>query len=243
MKIFLAIYKKEIVTIMILVCALTACCHNKNIIPIDEEKSIDINQMEEDNKVYNPIESGYFYLDIMAEESFSSEFIDELKNEFKRNNVKSFFDTYSENVKKMTNTEILSYVNADPILFRFHEEIGESYDWFLVDVVPDKNSTKDIVVNSEEEKYVFRLWSNGEAEKGIPIYGQQMYFINWEDNRFIISLDKINTIEKIRAYLFTDPYENIMVFEKTEDGNIETRFYRFTISDTAWPEDAYSIPE
>lgn len=167
-----------------------------------------------------------------VDESFPQELITELAEAFRKDEVQEFVSRYEADYKILTQKEICAYVDLDPVMHKFHEtrEAGaEECVWYRLRVAADNTAADDLVVCDEMCGYIF-IRMGREMAKGLPISGNQLFFVNWEGNNFIVSIRSGHETEGIFVY-YCDGYTygREAVIEKTEDGDVEIGYYMYLV--------------
>lgn len=191
-----------------------------------------IQTREESKKIPSAIEDWYIYEECLAERSFPKDMMTELAKAFLSDEVQEFVCRYEADYKILTQTEIRAYVDLDPVMHKFHEteeaEIKECV-WYRLRVEADRMTPDDLVVQGETCSYMFWRGSGG-MEKGLPIGGSEVFFVDWGGNNFIISLISYLGKERLTVY-FCDGtlIGNEAVMTKMENGGVEISYYRYGI--------------
>ena len=193
-----------------------------------------IQTREESEKIPSSIiEPWYIYEDRAVESSFPKDMMTELAEAFLNDEVQEFVDSYEAEYKTLTQKEIGAYVDLDPVMHKFHEteeaEMKVSV-WYQLRVNADKVTSDDLVVQGESESYVF-LSSWGIMEKGLPIVGGEVFFVEWGGNNFIISpLKSYLGEERLGVYFFNGAtYGREAVLTKAEEGGVEISYYYYAV--------------
>ena len=167
-----------------------------------------------------------------VDESFPQELITELAEAFRKDEVQEFVSRYEADYKILTRKEICAYVDLDPVMHKFYEtkETGtKECVWYQLRVAADNTAADDLVVCDEKCSYIFTR-AGSEMGKGLPISGNQLFFVNWEGNNFIVSIRSDHEAEGIFVY-YCDGYTygREAVIEKTEDGDVEIGYYMYLV--------------
>ena len=191
-----------------------------------------IQTREESKKIPSAIEDWYIYEESLAERSFPKDMMTELAKAFLSDEVQEFVCRYEADYKILTQAEICAYVDLDPVMQKFHEtEEAEMKEcvWYQLRVEADRMTSDDLVVRGETCSYMFWRGSGG-MEKGLPIGGSEVFFVDWGGNNFIISLISYLGKERLTVY-FCDGtlIGNEAVMTKMENGGVEISYYRYGI--------------
>lgn len=188
----------------------------------------------------DPIDECYFEKDDTRAKRYPETLLDELAAALKNDSMAGFLDVYGVEYQVLSGEEVASYIKNHVIFQAFENQTEEAYKWVKAELL----SEGDIVVcgGLQGTNYYFEKAGFYEYAAGIPIYGKEVFFIDWEGERFVVTT---YDVPKVKVYHFDGAtVGNVAVLEKKETGQIEERFYGYVYDrGLAWSEGGIAWPE
>ncbi len=184
----------------------------------------------------DPIDECYFEKDDTRADRYPETLLNELAVALQNDSMTEFLDIYEAECQVLSEEEIAVCAKKYVVLRAFENQAEGTYKWVKAELL----SENDIVVcdGLQGANYYFEKG----CFAGIPIYGKEVFFIDWEGKHFVVTT---YDVPKIAVYYFDGAtVGNVAVLEKKEIGQIEERFYGYVYDmGTPWSEGAGAWPE
>jgi len=188
----------------------------------------------------DPIDECYFEKDDTRAGRYPEALLNDLALALQNDSMAEFLDMYEAECQVLSEEEIDVYTKEHAIFQTFENQAEGTYKWIKAKLLYEG----DIVVcgGLQGVNYYFEKAGFYEYAKGIPIYGKEVFFIDWEGEHFVVTT---YDVPKIEVYYFDwATVGNVAVLEKKETGQIEERFYGYVYDmGTPWSEGAGAWPE